>query len=152
MDTTAGTTTGTTDTTGTSTTGTADTTSTTGGDTTTTTGDGGNQEKVTLCHVSENGTETIEVDMSAQDTHLAHGDTLGTCEQPTGTSTTGTTSTTTETIDTAGTMIGTSEGGNQAKVCVLRHKHNDKKYHRVWDVDVLHVGDKVVKNKFCHEG
>jgi hypothetical protein len=35
---------------------------------------------------------------------------------------------------------------------VVRHKHNDKKYHRVWDVDVLHVGDKVVKNKFCHEG
>jgi len=108
--------------------------------------------KVTLCHVSENGTETIEVDMSAQDTHLAHGDTLGACEQPTGTSTTGTTSTTTETIDTAGTTIGTSDGGNQAKVCVIRHKHNDKKYHRVWDVDALHVGDKVVKNKFCHEG
>jgi hypothetical protein len=34
---------------------------------------------------------------------------------------------------------------------VLRHEHNDKNYHRVWDVDVLHVGDKVVKDKFCHE-
>src|SRR5215216_2363751 len=146
-------TTGTTDTTGTTTTGTLDATGTTTGDTTTTTGDSAIQEKVTLCHVSENGTETIEVDMSAQETHLAHGDTLGACEQPTGTGTTGTTSTTTtQTIDTAGTTIGTSDGGNQAKVCVLRHKHNDKKYHRVWDVDALHVGDKVVKNKFCHEG
>ena len=152
---TTGTTTGsteTTDTTGTSTTSTVDTTSTTTGDTTTTTGDSAIQEKVTLCHVSENGTETIEVDMSAQETHLAHGDTLGACEQPTSTSTTGTTSTTTQTIDTAGTMIGASDGGNQANVCVLRHKHNGKKYHQVWDVDVLHVGDKVVKNKFCHEG
>jgi hypothetical protein len=151
---TTGTTTGNTETTGT--TGTTDTTGTTGtttGETTTTTGDSGDQEKVTLCHVSANGKETIEVDMSAQDTHLAHGDTLGACEeQPTGTSTTGTTSTTTETIDTAGTTIGTSDGENQTNVCVLRHKHNDKKYHQVSDLDVLHVGDKVVKNKFCHEG
>jgi hypothetical protein len=123
---------------------------TTGGDTTTT-GNGGNQQKVTLCHITGNGTtETIEVDVSAQDTHLEHGDTLEACEQPTGTSTTGTTSTTTQTIDTAGTTIGTSDGENQTKVCVLRHKYNDKKYHRVWHVDVLHVGDKVVKNKFCH--
>jgi len=151
MATTTGTT-GTTDATGTSTTGTVDATGTTTGDTTTTTGGSAIQEKVTLCHVSENGTETIEVDMSAQADHLAHGDTLGACEQPTNTSTTGTTSTTTQTIDTAGTMIGTSDGGNQAKVCVLRHKHNDKKYRWVSDVDGLHVGDKVVKNKFCHQG
>jgi hypothetical protein len=66
------------------------TTSTTG--TTTTTGDGGIQKKVTLCH--NNGTETIVVDLSAQATHLAYGDTLGACENSTGTSTTGTTRTT----------------------------------------------------------
>jgi hypothetical protein len=73
----AGTTTGTstTGTTGTTTTG----TTTAGGDTTTT-GDGGTQENVTLCH---QGTETIVVDVSAQDTHLAHGDTLGACQQTT---------------------------------------------------------------------
>jgi hypothetical protein len=46
----------------------------------TTTGDGGTQENVTLCH---QGTDTITVDVSAQDTHLAHGDTLGACEQTT---------------------------------------------------------------------
>jgi hypothetical protein len=43
----------------------------------TTMGDGSeDQVKVTLCH---NGTETITVDVSAQDAHLAHGDTVGTC-------------------------------------------------------------------------
>jgi hypothetical protein len=67
--TTTGTTTGTTSTTGT----------TTAGDVTTT-GDGGSQENITLCH---QGTETITVDVSAQDTHLAHGDTLGACEKTT---------------------------------------------------------------------
>jgi hypothetical protein len=44
----------------------------------TTTDDGDEQEKVTLCH---QGTETITVDVSAQETHLAHGDRVGTCEQ-----------------------------------------------------------------------
>src|SRR5918997_1373243 len=85
-------------TTGTSTTGTTGTTTgtTTAGDTTTT-GDGGAQQNVTICH---QGTETIVVDVSAQDTHLAHGDTLGACEQTTGTSTTGTTGTTTTTTST----------------------------------------------------
>jgi hypothetical protein len=77
---TTGTTTGTstTGTTGT-TTGTTTTGTTTAGDVTTT-GDGGSQENVTLCH---QGTDTITVDVSAQDTHLAHGDTLGACEQTT---------------------------------------------------------------------
>jgi hypothetical protein len=38
--------------------------------------DGGDQGKVTLCH---QGTETIMVDASAEDDHLAHGDSVGTC-------------------------------------------------------------------------
>src|SRR5215213_8302662 len=67
-----GTTTGTTGTTtGTRTTGTTGTTTTTTGTTT---------ENVTICH---NGTQTIVVDLSAQATHLAHGDTLGACENTT---------------------------------------------------------------------
>jgi hypothetical protein len=37
-----------------------------------------NQEKVTLCH---NGTETIMVDVSAKEAHLAQGDTVGPCEK-----------------------------------------------------------------------
>src|SRR5215213_4175802 len=49
--------------------------------TTTATSDGVIQENITICH---NGTETIVVDLSAQATHLAHGDTLGACEQTTG--------------------------------------------------------------------
>jgi hypothetical protein len=53
---------------------------TTAGDDTTTTADGGIQENVIICHQD---TDTITVDVSAQDTHLAHGDTLGACEQST---------------------------------------------------------------------
>src|SRR5215218_849558 len=56
------------------TTTTGTTTSTTTGDTTTTTGHSAIQENITICH---NGTQTIVVDLSAQATHLAHGDTLG---------------------------------------------------------------------------
>jgi hypothetical protein len=104
---TTSTTLGATDTTGTSTTGTTGTTgTTTAGDTPTTTGDGGNQVQVTLCH---NGTQTIMVDVSAQATHVDHGDTLGACGQTTGTSTTGTTTgTTTSTTDTTITTPGTT--------------------------------------------
>ncbi len=40
--------------------------------------DGEDQEKVTLCH---QGTETITVDASAKDAHLAHGDSVGTCDK-----------------------------------------------------------------------
>jgi hypothetical protein len=61
------------------TTGTTTDTTTTGKTTagdTTTTGDRGIQENVTLCHQD---TQTIVVDVSAQETHLAHGDTLGAC-------------------------------------------------------------------------
>ena len=83
--------------------------------------------------------------------HLDHGDTVGACEETTGTSTTGTS--TTGTTDTIGTTTGdtttTGDGGHQQKVCVLRHKHNNKNYHRVWDVEDLHLGDKVVKDKIC---
>jgi hypothetical protein len=87
-DTTGTTTTGTT-TTGTTTGTTTATTTTTTGDTTTgttTTGDGGDREKVTICHIeTETGeTETITVDFSAKDTHLAHGDTVGVCERDDG--------------------------------------------------------------------
>jgi hypothetical protein len=102
-----GTTTGTTGTTTGRTTGTTGITRT--GTTTTTTGT--TTEKVTICH---NRTETIVVDLSAQATHLAHGDTLGACGRTTGTSTTGTTDTT------------TGDGGDQGKVCVLhKNKGND---------------------------
>ena len=95
------------------------TTGTTTGVTTTTRGDGGNRQNVTLCH---DGT-TIVVDVSAQATHLAHGDTLGACGQTTGPSTTGTTRTTGTT--TGGTPT-TRDGGNQEKVCVLhRNRGND---------------------------
>jgi hypothetical protein len=129
---------GTTGTTGTTTGG--DTTTTTG-DTTSTTGDGGNQEKVTLCH---NGTETIMVDVSAEETHLAHGDDLGACQQTTGTSTTGTTGTTTG-EDTP----RTGNGGDQEKVCV-RSKHDDgNKGYRWVSENKKHQGDKVLKDKFC---
>ena len=50
------------------------TTGTTTGATTGTTTAG----NVTLCH---KGTETITVDASAKETHLAHGDSLGPCEK-----------------------------------------------------------------------
>jgi hypothetical protein len=99
-------------TTGTSTTGTTGTTTTTTGTTT---------ENVTICH---NRTETIVVDLSAQATHLAHGDTLGACEQTTGTSTTRTTGTTGTTA--GGDTTTTGDGVNQEKVCVLhKNKGND---------------------------
>jgi hypothetical protein len=87
--------------------------------TTTTTTTGTTTEQVTICH--NNGTETIVVDLSAQATHLAHGDTLGACGNTTGTSTTGTTRTT-------GTTTGvapTKGGGNQGKVCVLHKNKGD---------------------------
>jgi len=153
----ANTTTGTTGTTtGTSTTGT--TTTTTG----TTTGN------VTICH---NGTETIVVDLSAEATHLAHGDTLGACEDTTGTSTTGTTRTTGTTTGVDSTTT-TGGGGNQEKVCVLRknkgddddngeHKDNDDNPHATKNIgngdddnghankNKKHHTDKVVKDKFC---
>jgi hypothetical protein len=103
------------------TTTTGTTTSTTTGDTTTTTGHSAIQENITICH---NGTQTIVVDLSAQATHLAHGDTLGACETTTGTSTTGTTEIrgTTTGGDTTTTTGG---GGNQEKVCVLHRNKGD---------------------------
>ena len=62
------------------------------------------------------------VNLSAQATHLAHGDTLGACEQTTSTSTTGTTRTTGTT--TGGDTSTTGDGRDQQKVCVL-HKNKD---------------------------
>jgi hypothetical protein len=112
--------------------------------------------------VSENGTETIEIDASAQADHLGHGDTLGACDLTAAQSTPGTTDTisgtsTTGTTDTTGTTLGgdistTGNGGDQAKVCVRRHENNGKNYHWVLDVEDLHLRDKVVKDKFCDEG
>jgi LPXTG-motif cell wall-anchored protein len=124
-------TTGTTGTTGTNTTGTTGTTGTT-----TTTGEGGSQVNITLCH---QGRETITVDVSAQDTHLAHGDTLGACEQITGTITGGDTPT-------------TGAGRDQEKVCVLHknkgnenndgeHKDNDDNGHAKKNNDGEHKDD-----------
>jgi hypothetical protein len=104
------------------TTTTGTTTSTTTGDTTTTTGHSAIQENITICH---NGTQTIVVDLSAQATHLAHGDTLGACENTTSTSTTRTTGTTGTTA--GGRPPTTGGGGNQEKVCVL---HKNKGEHK----------------------
>src|SRR5215216_1425275 len=106
-DTTGTTTAGTTGTTIGTTTGTT-TTGTTTGTTTTTTGDAGDQQNVTLCH---NGTETILVDVSAQATHLGHGDSLGACESTTDACTTGTTGTTAATIPGTTDTTGTSTTG-----------------------------------------
>jgi hypothetical protein len=43
-------------------------------------------------------------------------------------------------------------GNNSDKACVLRDEDdNGKDYHWVWDVEDLHVGDKVVEDHFCHD-
>jgi hypothetical protein len=112
--------------------------------------------------------------VSAQDTHIAHGDTLETCEQTTGT-TTGVDTTT------------TGDGRDQERVCVVhknkgndqnkgeheddednnrgehednddnggnKNKGNDQnkgdKDYRWVSKDDKHRGDKVVKDKFCN--
>jgi len=105
--------------------------------------EGGGQEKVTLCHKGH----TITVGAPAQAAHQGHGDTLGACDQTTGTNTTGTTDTTGTT--TGGDTPTTGDGGNQGKVCV-RSKHDDGgKDYRWVSEDNKHHGDKVVKDKFC---
>jgi hypothetical protein len=117
------------------TTGTTTTTTGTTAGTTTTTGDGVIQENITICH---NGTQTIVVDLSAQATHLAHGDTLGACKQTTGTSTTRTTGTTGTTA--RGGPPTTGGGGNQEKVCVLHeNKGDDDKGEHKDDDDNTHA-------------
>jgi hypothetical protein len=119
------------------TTTTTGTTTTTTADTTTTTGNSAIQENITICH---NGTQTIVVDLSAQATHLAHGDTLGACEQTTATTTTTGTTRTTGTTTGGDSTTTTGGAGNQQKVCVLRknkgdhdnkgeHKDNDDNAH-----------------------
>jgi hypothetical protein len=52
-------------------------------------------------------------------------------------------------MTTKGDTTTTGDGGDQQKVCVLRHENDGKDYHWVLNVEVLHVGDKVVKDKFC---
>jgi len=67
----------------------------------------------------------------------------------TGTCTTGTKGTTGTT--TAGDAPTTGNGGDREKVCV-RSKHDDgDKAYRLVSEDNKHHGDKVVKDKFCHE-
>jgi hypothetical protein len=135
---TTGTTTGTTGTTGTTTSTTTTTGTTT--TTTTTTGNSAIQENVTICH---NGTQTIVVDLSAQATHLAHGDTIGACEQTTATTTTTGTTRTTGTTTGVDSTTTTGGAGNQQKVCVL---HRIKGEHKD-DDDNAHAN----KNKGEHE-
>ena len=60
---------------GTCTTGATDTTGTTTAGDTATTGDGGDEEKVALCHKGH----TITVGAPAQAAHVNHGDTEGAC-------------------------------------------------------------------------
>jgi len=62
------------------------------------------------------------VDLSAQATHLAHGDALGACEQNTATTTT--TGTTRTTATTTGGEIPITGGANE-KVCVLHRNKDD---------------------------
>jgi hypothetical protein len=40
---------------------------------------------------------------------------------------------------------------NNDKVCVLPHHNDGKDYRWVWDVEDLHLGDKVVKDKYCKD-
>jgi hypothetical protein len=57
----------------------------------------------------------------------------------------------------AAPVIATGNGDNgnndNERVCILHHHEvdNGKDYHWVWDVEDLHVGDKVVKDHFCND-
>ena len=47
---------------------------------------------------------------------------------------------------------GNGDNNNSDEVCVLRHEDdNGKDYHWVWDVEDLHLGDKVVNDHFCED-
>jgi hypothetical protein len=46
---------------------------------------------------------------------------------------------------------GDNNNNNNDKVCVLHRENDGKDYQWVWDVEDLHVGDKVVKDKFCDD-
>ena len=123
------------------TTTTTGTTSTTTDDTTTTTGNSAIQENITICH---NGTQTIVVDLSAQATHLAHGDTIGACENTTATTTTTGTTRTTGTTTGVDSTTTTGGAGNQQKVCVLHRikgEHNNKGEHKDDDDNAEHKDD-----------
>jgi|SRR5215216_4984782 len=124
-----------------------------------------------------NGTTTTTGTATGTSTTGTTGTTSTTVNTTSTTSTTlgtpGTTvGTTTGTTGTTGTTTGgTTGGGDNEKVCVLhknkgehkddddnghanknkgKHKNKgDKNYHWVRDVEDLHLGDKVVKDKFC---
>jgi hypothetical protein len=55
----------------------------------------------------------------------------------------------------AAPVIASANGdndNNSDKVCVLPHEDdNGKDYRWVWDVEDLHLGDKVVKDKYCED-
>ena len=53
----------------------------------------------------------------------------------------------------AAPVIASGNGDNNSdKVCALRHEDdNGKDYHWVWDVEDLHLGDKVVNDHFCED-
>lgn len=47
---------------------------------------------------------------------------------------------------------GDNDNNDNDKVCVLHHENdNGKDYRWVWDVEDLHVGDKVVKDHYCDD-
>ena len=47
---------------------------------------------------------------------------------------------------------GDNDNNDNDKVCVLHHEDdNGKNYRWVWDVEDLHVGDKIVKDNNCED-
>jgi hypothetical protein len=52
----------------------------------------------------------------------------------------------------SGNSDNKNNNNDNEKVCVLRHEDdNGKDYRWVWDIEDLHVGDKVVKDKYCND-
>ena len=55
----------------------------------------------------------------------------------------------------AAPVIASGNGDNDNdnnRVCILHHEDdNGKDYHWVWNVEDLHIGDKVVEEHFCED-